>query len=280
MRFIDNANQNIRLYLRQIDEDIKKLESRHNIIQGGTEFGRVLALRDFKSTDLAEKTQEYYTQLLSDDHCVTSTLILERAEDLLTSEDYINFFADFVLPQGGYFRLVLANEPKHWEGLSAYAIISNRFGYQMTILPMSVWETLIKTTLEDVLPNNIFVGIVELIERNTELGTKVGHLDQLISVSTNTDFAGRIAAKKSTGSDGAARSEIKTPTNIHKFWPDSTDAISGIPVGAVHAYRRLLALIRQKHCMEHFDSKTIEREFRNNYEMLIHDIRRLFQANQ
>lgn len=244
------------------------LESRHNIIQSGTDYGRVLALRDFENKDLGEG-DPFFIKYLTEDHGIVSTLVLDRAEELLTSAKYMKFFIDLTLPKRGYFRLVLAREPKNLEGLSAYGEISRKLGYETAVLSLDCWRSVIRPELGSLLPDETVRGVTKLIERNAELGLKetgirldendtdrIAAVDKLIGARLeDTMYACRLGLPK------AERTEKKT---IYTFRHNEQSNHKGISRESVHAYWKLLGSMCKHQTMDSFDPEALKIRFSDN----------------
>jgi hypothetical protein len=296
---VDRVNLQISGHIGQIGAVLDNLESRHNVIQAGTEFGRVLALRDFTNRGLKE-VDKWYAAKLSKDHCIVSTLVLERAEELLTSEQYMEFFVDLTLPANDYFRLVLARRPKHPQGLSAYGAISRKLGYRTAILSLSCWRDKMKPTLRNTLPNDVFEGVVQLVERNTELGVKAAtlgdatphteefwkhRLDPVLG-PTLSDLEiqdiGKLAVQHEASRLAAAtklsdlrlanatyagriekleQDKREGESTIADFLTSDRSALGVIPEKSIEAYWRLLALLCEHYTMERFGSADLDGRF-------------------
>lgn len=267
-----SLQRQIRSTFANLEQHIENLESRHNVIQGGTEFGRVLALRSFKNQDLEDGDDWYSTQFEQQPYCVTSTLILDRAEELLTSEQYMRFFVDPDLPDLGYFRLVLAREPKDYEGLCAFAAVSKAVKYQSVFLPRRWWKEHLRPALRQQLSSATFDALEHLIDRNTELAIKGVSTEELRSANV-TAYCGRIAKLER---DRTANS------TIWRFWNGHHEDVREITPEAVEIYARLLGLLKQfRQEPDEFDRDYFANLFGGSYfRTLTDDVCRNLAASQ
>lgn len=257
-------------YQTSISSLLQDLESRHNIIQNGTEYGRVLALRPFENLDL-EEGDPFYNKVLTTNHCIASTLVRDRIEELLTSSEYMQFFVDNTLPSHGYFRLVLSREPKDFEGLSAYGTVSHKLKYKTSIIPLDCWKTRIIPTLHTLLEPETCKGLIQLVERNTELGIKDTTLDDLTNTDlSNVTYCGRIEKLEQDKVDGKS--------TITSFRSDNHDPIKEIPIESIFAYSKLMGVLYEKYTMDRFKQDDLKTRFRGSYyDDLCHDIRSTFR---